>query len=88
MSEICSKLTMKTTKRRHLFLTLKKRRVGKILLVVQEIFFMKTVVTNYNSDKFSYKFQKFLCNNKHAIKRTYDAISLSFFIFIHHIIYS
>ena len=31
---------------------------------------------------------KFLCNNKHAIKRTYDAISLSFFIFIHHIIYS
>ena len=31
---------------------------------------------------------KFLCNNKHAIKRTYDTIKFEFFIFIHHIIYS
>ena len=88
MSETCSKLTMKTIKRRHLFLILKKRRAGKILLVVQEIFFMKIVVTNNNSDKFSYKFPKLLCYNKHAIKQTYDAISLSFFIFIQQIIYS
>ena len=29
---------------------------------------------------------KFLCNNKHVTKRTYDAISFSFFIFIYHII--
>ena len=51
--ELCSKLTIKTTERRHLLLTLKKRRVGKILLVVQETFFMKIVVTNYNSYKIS-----------------------------------
>ena len=31
---------------------------------------------------------KFLCNNKHVIKRTYDAISVSFFVFICHIIYN
>ena len=53
MCEICSKLTIKTTERRHLLLTLKKCRVGKILVAVQEIFFMKIVVTNYNFYKFS-----------------------------------
>ena len=31
---------------------------------------------------------KFLCNSKHVIKQSYDAISLSFFIFISHIIYN
>ena len=43
--EICSKLTIKTTERRHSLLTLKKRRVGKILKAVQETFFMKIVIT-------------------------------------------
>ena len=31
---------------------------------------------------------KFLFNNKHVIKRTYDAKSFSFFTFINHIIYN
>ena len=34
MYEMCSKLTLKTTKRRHLLLTLKKHSIGKILLAV------------------------------------------------------
>ena len=33
-----------------------KSRVGKLLLAVQEVFFMKIVPTNYDSNKFGYKF--------------------------------